>query len=86
MIGPFFGLTDDYQIRLHELISELGKTYNFTHDDWYSMPIQLRTFYARKAVRDNEQEKEKLESARAQAEASQNRSSQFPRGPAVDRR
>jgi len=57
----------------------------FTHDDWYTMPIQLRTFYVRKLIKDKEKEKARYEAEKMRSEAKANTPS-FARGPSVEKR
>jgi len=59
--------------------------YGFTHNDWYTMPIQLRSFYVRKLIKDKEKEKARYEAEKLKAEANTS-SPSFARGPAIEKR
>ena len=45
---PFFGLTDEYKVHLHELILDLKFHGTIEYFAIYEMPVQYRTFYAKK--------------------------------------
>lgn len=79
-VYPFFGLTDEYKIQLHELIFDLCHYGNFGYEAVYSMPVQYRTFYMRKLINSKEKEKDQYEAASRKQEATP---SKIARGPAI---
>jgi hypothetical protein len=81
-VYPFFGLTDEYKVQLHELIFDLCHYGNFGYEAVYSMPVQYRTFYMRKLINSKEKEKDQYEAASRKQEASP---SKIARGPAIKR-
>lgn len=83
---PFFGLTDDYKINLHELIFDLCKIGNLGYDAVYSLPVHYRTFYIRKLIKDQDKDKARYESEKAKAEGKTSSTANIPRGPAIERR
>lgn len=78
---PFFGLTDEYKIKLHELIFDLCHYGHFGYEAVYSMPVQYRTFYMRKLINSKEKEKDQYESSMRKQQGVE--SSKVPRGPAI---
>jgi hypothetical protein len=79
-VCPFFGLTDEYKIKLHELIFDLCHYGHFGYESVYSMPVQYRTFYMRKLINSKEKEKDQHEAASRKHEATP---SKISRGPAI---
>ena len=81
---PFFGLPDNYKIRLYELLFDLcyyGKIGGFS--EAYEMPVQSRTFYYRKLANVNEKDRQAYEKARGAQEAPSSKT--IVRGPAISR-
>ncbi len=79
---PFFGLTDNYKIQLHEILFDLCHFGKLEYDAVYSMPVQYRTFYIRKLSNVKEKEKAAYDSmGKQQASPSQG----LARGPAINR-
>jgi hypothetical protein len=64
---PFFGLTDEYKITVHEHIYGLV-TIGFTFSELYSMPVYLRNFYLRLAIKKQEEEKREMDKIRGRTE------------------
>jgi hypothetical protein len=80
--SAFFGLTDEYKIKLHELIFDLSSAQcgGLGYDAVYNMPVHYRMFYVGKLTRDKEKEKEAFEKAKGMHEAA---SSKVVKGPQV---
>ena len=67
--STFFGLTPDYNQRVHEQIFELCYYGNgFTHSEVYKMPVNTRSFYYVKLARVLEQKKSAEEAAVAKSQ------------------
>jgi hypothetical protein len=81
---PFFGLTDEYKVHLHDLIFDLCHYGNIEYNSVYSMPVQYRTFYIRKLS--SIKEKERTEYDRASGKQEATPTSKVVRGPAIERR
>ena len=54
---PFFGLTDNHQVQLHELIFDFCYYGKISYDSVYTMPVQYRSFYVKKLINMKEKEK-----------------------------
>jgi len=80
---PFFGLTDNYKIQLHELIFELCHFGKIEYDAIYSMPVQYRSFYIKKLMNLKEKEKQQYDAASGKNEATSQK--KIARGPAINR-
>lgn len=78
---PFFGLTDDYKVQLHELIYDLASIGHLGYDAVYEMPVHYRMFYVRKLTKDREKEKEAYDRVRGAQEAPS--SKPVARGPSI---
>ena len=81
---PFFGLPDNYKIKLYELLFDLcyyGKIGGFS--EAYDLPVQARTFYYRKLISVNEKDKAAYDKASGSQEAPS--SKKIVRGPAINR-
>lgn len=83
---PFFGLTDEYKVLLHELIYDLASIGHLGYDAVYTMPVHYRTFYIRKVNNDKQKEKDKHESAMRMQNEAASSTSKVARGPAIERR
>lgn len=81
---PFFGLTDEYKVSLHETLFDLCHYGKLGYDAVYSMPVQYRTFYIRKLVNIKEKEKEQMKKAQGMADAPSTKP--MARGPAITNR
>ena len=79
---PFFGLTDEYKIQLHELIFDLCYFGSLGYDAVYSMPIQYRTFYMRKLSNIKEKERDQYKGSMGKQESTP---SKIVKGPGIDR-
>ena len=75
----FFGLTDEYKVRLHELIFELCYHGHFDYASVYEMPVQYRSFYVGKLINVNEKERTRYEAAQSNADAPK----KIVKGPAI---
>lgn len=80
---PFFGLTAEYSIQLHELIFDLCHYGEFGYDAVYTMPVQYRTFYIKKLLNIKEKERERHAKEMGQMDAPS--SSKVVRGPPINR-
>lgn len=83
MGSGFFGLTDEYKVRLHELIFDLSHYGNLEYFAVYEMPVQYRSFYIRKLTNMKEKEKAQYEKARGEHEATPTQ--KVVKGPSVQR-
>ena len=81
--SPFFGLTDEYKIRLHELLFELTHFGNFEYESVYSMPVQFRMFYYKKLINIKEKEQSDLDKSQGKTTATP---SKIVKGPQLERR
>jgi len=79
---PFFGLTDNYKVNLHELIFDLVHYGKIEYFAVYEMPVQYRTFYIKKLININEKERAKVENTGK----SDVPSSKVVKGPPISRR
>ena len=81
--SPFFGLTDEYKIQLHELIYDMANSNlgGLGYDAVYTMPVHYRSFYVRKLSKDKEKEKQAYEKAQGLKEGSPS----IQKGPAIKR-
>ena len=77
---PFFGLTDNYRLQLHELIFDLVHYGKFQYDAVYSMPVQYRNFYVKKLGNTKEKERQQMDKASGKTDGA---SSKMARGPAI---
>lgn len=67
MASPFFGLTSEYKINVYEQIDALvSRGYSFS--DVYIMPVYLRNFFIRLAIRKQEEEKREMDKSRGLTE------------------
>ena len=80
---PFFGLTQEYKVHLHELIFDLTYFGKIEYFAVYEMPVQYRSFYLRKLV--NIQDKEKASIDKSMSKQDAPSSSNFARGPGISR-
>lgn len=78
---PFFGLTDEYKVNLHELIYDLANIGKLGYDAVYTMPVHYRSFYIRKLTRDKEKEKAAYEKAQGMQDGAS--SSKIVKGPQI---
>src|ERR1035437_9572314 len=60
---PFFGLTPEYKVQLHELIFDLVHYGQIEYFAVYDMPVQYRMFYIRKLINIKDKEKRDMENA-----------------------
>lgn len=79
---PFFGLTNEYKVQLHELIFDLCHYGKLGYDAVYSMPVQYRSFYIRKLVNMKEQERREYDKSQGMNDAQPQK---IVRGPAINR-
>src|SRR5512137_888871 len=79
---PFFGLTDEYKVSLHELIFDLAHHGNIEYFAVYEMPVQYRTFYIRKLMNMKEKERVHMDKAMGKEDAP---SSKVVKGPQINR-
>lgn len=80
----FFGLTDEYKVRLHELIFDLAHHGKLEYFAVYEMPVQYRTFYIRKLTNMKEKERMNYDASMGKNDApSQN--SKVVKGPQIQR-
>lgn len=68
-VYPFFGLTDKYRIKLHEMLFDLTYYGKFQYDAVYTMPVQYRSFYFNKLIKEKEREKADIDKANGKTEA-----------------
>ena len=80
---PFFGLTDEYQVYLHETIFDLCHYGKLQYDAVYSMPVQFRNFYLKKLSNIKEKERGELDKAAGLNQASP--TSKVVKGPQLNR-
>ena len=80
---PFFGLTDEYKVQLHELVFDLCHYGKLGYDSVYAMPVQYRSFYIRKLGNMKEKERKQYESASGKNEATPDQ--KIVRGPSIQR-
>jgi hypothetical protein len=81
---PFFGLTQEYKVQLHELIFDLTHFGKIEYFAVYEMPVQYRTFYVRKLINTREKEKRDLEKASSNAREATPQSKTV-KGPGINR-
>ncbi len=81
---PFFGLGEEYKVKLHELIFDLCYYGALDYDAVYSMPVQYRTFYMRRLNHIKEKESRHMESSSNSTEAIP--TSKISKGPGISRR
>ena len=81
--SPFFGLTEEYKLKLHELIFDLCYFGKIEYDAIYSMPIQYRTFYVHKLINIKEKEKGQYNSSAGDNDMSPKQ--KIVRGPSIQR-
>ena len=79
---PFFGLTDEYKVKLHELIFDLCHYGKIEYDAIYSMPVQYRMFYIRKLMNIKDKEKHQADMSSGKNDAP---SQKVVKGPAINR-
>jgi len=79
---PFFGLTDEYKVQLHEIIFDLCHFGKLGYDAVYSMPVQYRSFYVRKLINVKEKEKRQYDASSGKTEATPQK---IAKGPAINR-
>ena len=77
---PFFGLTNEYKVQLHELIYDLCHYGKIEYFAVYEMPVHYRNFYIRKLISTKEQEKKDYDKAHSKSDVA---SSKIVRGPSV---
>lgn len=80
---PFFGLTDEYKVKLHELLFDLVYHGSIEYFAVYEMPVHYRTFYTKKLVNTKEREQKSVDSA--VSKASDSGTPSIARGPAINR-
>ena len=79
---PFFGLTDEYKVQLHELIFDLVHFGKFEYFAVYDMPVQYRTFYLRKLTNTKEKEQQAYDKSVGKTDG---QSSSIVKGPQINR-
>ena len=79
---PFFGLTDEYKGKLHEVLFDLTHFGNFEYESVYGMPVQYRQFYIRKLINIKEKEKEQMD----KDTKTPSQSKSIARGPQIQRK
>jgi hypothetical protein len=83
---PFFGLTDDYKAKLHDVLFDLTHFGNFEYNSSYEMPVQYRTFYLRKLISVKEKEKADMEKSQNKVSADSYSSPKIVKGPQISKR
>ena len=81
---PFFGLTDEYKVNLHETLFDLCYFGKLGYDAVYSMPVQYRNFYIRKLVDVKEREKAQMDKSQGMTNAPSTKMPSIARGPAIN--
>lgn len=79
---PFFGLTDNYKIQLHELIFDLSYYGKLEYFAVYEMPVHYRTLYIRKLANMKERDKANYDREMGKQDAP---SYKVVKGPGVQR-
>jgi hypothetical protein len=80
----FFGLTDNYKIKLHELLFDLTHFGKFEYTAAYDMPIHYRIFYLGKLVNIKEKEQKAMDDAEGKVSATP--SQNVVKGPQINPR
>ena len=65
MASPFFGLTDEYIVSVHQ---QMFKMERFSFHELYTLPIYKRNFFIRLAVKQQEEERKSMDKARGVSE------------------